>query len=136
MVVLPGPSAYDEPMTTTQPPAETESTAKPISLEVEWADWNSTLPQTDSSEVLAQAIEGEIKELVAEGAYPAGTHFLRYLHGGLEGDRHGVIIEVSCPDIKTALEFYTAYCGGDQGQAIEELIEFHDIAPADLPARP
>jgi len=135
MVVLPGLSAYDGPMTTTQTPAETATTAKPILLEVEWADWNNTLPQTDSAAVLTKALKKEIKDLVAEGAYPAGTRFVRYLHGGLEGDRFGVIVEISCPDIKTALEFYTAYCGGDQDQAIEELVEFHSIDPADLPAR-
>jgi hypothetical protein len=123
-------------MTTTQTPAKIEATTKPLSLEVEWADWDENLPRTESSAVLTKALKKEIKELVAEGVYPAGTRFVRHIRGGLEGERREATIELSFPDTKAAFEFYTAYCGGDQGQAIEELVEFHDIDPADLPARP
>lgn len=102
--------------------APAETSADRITIEIDWADWNGTLPSTSDIQVLSEAIEAELKGHIAAGAYPESTQFERYLGGGLQGrsPMHPVI-EVSVPDLETLFDFYTAYCGGDSMQAIDEL---------------
>lgn len=101
--------------------ATDKSTADRIILEVDWADWNSTLPKTSDLEVLAPAIEAEIKVYIAEGVYPADIRFEGMVHGGVRGTFQHPVIEVSFSNLEAVFDFYTAYCGGDSMQAVDEL---------------
>jgi len=102
----------------------TTKTDSRVHLDVEWADWEGTLPLTNDGDELAKAIEAEIAELVKEGAYPEGLRFEGHISGGLiDSDRAEATIEVSAPDSATLFEFYTAYCGGDKHHAASELVE-------------
>ena len=116
-------------MTTTKPAT---TATKPRTLEIEWADWGNTLPLTASPAVMTKALKKELAGLVTRGAYPTGLRFVRYVGGGLEGEHHGVTVEVSVPDTATALKFYTAYCGGDKEHAFDELVEFYGYTHEEL----
>lgn len=103
-----------------------KSTADRITIEVDWADSDGVLPATSSSKVLSAAIEAELKSCVAEGVYPPALRFERLVKGGLQGVAPMFpVVEVSAPDLETIFDFYTAYCGGDSGQAVSELEEFY-----------
>jgi len=94
-----------------------------VHIDVDWSDWNGTLPVTSDADELAKAIDGEIADLVKEGIYPEGLRFEKHIAGGLIEGRHPALIEVSAPDSATIFKFYTAYCGGDERQAADELSE-------------
>lgn len=90
-------------------------------IETEWADWECELPRTSDASELSAAIEREFNECVKEGVYPFGVSYAGYVSGGLLGDRYPALIKVAFDNLAALIVFYTAYCGGDRGQAISEL---------------
>lgn len=111
--------------------APAETSADRITLEVDWADWEGTRFPANDPAILGPIIKAEIETYVAEGAYPGGTRFERILEPGELGTFQHPVIEVSLPDLTAVFDFYTAYCGGDSMQAIDELEEFYGYeAPA------
>lgn len=104
------------PMNTT-----TATATAPLSLQLEWADWNDALPTTADKDVLGKAIEHEFNKLVQDGTYPAGVSFEEYLYGGLTTDTHFAEINVSFADIDTMVAFYMTYSDCKREDAISEL---------------
>lgn len=105
---------------------DTAAATDQIIIDVPWADWNNTLPETTDSKRLAAAIEAELNAYVKSGEYPEGTRFVRWIEGGLQGKGPmNPQIEVSLPSVEGLFDFYTAYCGGDSMQAEDELEEFY-----------
>lgn len=101
---------------------DTAASTDQITIEIDWADWNNTLPETTDSKRLAATIEAELKSHIADGVYPEEVSFIRWVEGGLYGKgRMNPVIEISVPDLETLFDFYTAYCGGDSMQAEDEL---------------
>jgi len=64
----------------------------------------------------------EVTELIADGTYPADLKM-----GKVEKVRNHLDAELNFDSLKTLVEFYTAFVGGDREHAVSELKEFYGI---------
>jgi len=93
---------------------------------LDWADFDGDFAQADTIAELEEAIRAYIRECIAEGAYPKSTELLKAERND-RGTMYGapILVTISLEPTE-ALEFCTAYSGGDEIQA-RELLEDHGI---------
>lgn len=94
-----------------------------INLEVDW----NVQDNYETKAELESMIRNEITSLVADGTYPADLKFVGLVNNfdHRKFDHKEIVVSIESKD--SAVDFYTAYVGGDREHAIAELQEYYDL---------
>lgn len=87
--------------------------------ELDWAFEEYTPADLQEAEEL---IREEIRECIAEGVYPKTTELVKAVRNSTKRYGTPILVTIAVHPVEV-LEFYTAYCGGDEAHAQSELEE-------------